>query len=562
MDFPSRDGLEAVGALMSRDQDHQEWDYVIVGGGSAGCVLANRLSADASKRVLLLEAGGWDGHPLIRIPAALAMMPEKFDWRFVGAPDPSRNGLPDDWSAGKVLGGGSSINMMCWVRGERSDFDEWRDLGCTGWGYHDVLPYFERAETFADGPSPYRGSSGPMGVTKVKMRVEALDDFLKAAEIAGHKPNPDYNGERQQGVSVAQVNQRRGFRCNTARAYLVPARKRPNLTIRTGAFVTRVCIEGTRATGVEYEHRGRRLQARAATEVIVSAGSLTTPKLLMLSGIGSADHLQSLGIDVHLDQPAVGTNLQEHAYALMRYRTTAGTLREELSPLRALRHAWEFLRRGGGALTMSGGAAIVFAPITGERPTETEIILMPVGMEFKSLEGQEDTHDIHNVKIVGNRVMLYPSFVHPTGRGTVRLASADPTATPVIEHSLIGGQDMTALIGACRQAREIFRTPVMKAREVVEELPGDDVQTDEQWAEFLRRHAFRPYHPVGTCRMGSDDDAVVDPELRVRGIDALRVVDASVFPRITSGNTNAPVIMVAERAADLILKKTAQPAAS
>jgi choline dehydrogenase len=311
---------------------------------------------------------------------------------------------------------------------------------------------------------------------------------------------------------------------------------------------------------VEYQYRGRSLEARAAAEVIVSAGALTSPKLLMLSGVGPADHLQGLGIDVRLHQPAVGTNLQEHAYGLMRYRTTAGTLGEELRPLRAIRHAVDFLTRGQGALTMSGGAALVFAPITGARPTETEIILMPVGMKFSGDDEVEDTHSLHDVKIIGNRVMLYPSFVHPTGRGTVRLASRDPSATPVIEHSLVGGDDMTALIAACRQAREIFRTPVMKAREVFEELPGDDVETDSEWATYLGRHAFRPYHPVGTCRMGSDENAVVDPQLRLRGVQGLRVVDASVFPTITSGNTNAPVIMVAERAADLILNNRAPSA--
>ncbi|HUL99916.1 MAG TPA: GMC family oxidoreductase N-terminal domain-containing protein [Mycobacterium sp.] len=542
---------------MSPDRDRTEWDYVIVGGGSAGCVLANRLSADPSTRVLLLEAGGWDRHPLIRIPAGLARLPERFDWRFDGAPDPSRNGMRDTWAAGRVLGGGSSINMMFWVRGERSDFDGWRDSGCPGWGYDDVLPYFKRAETFADGPSLYRGSTGPVGVTPVKMRLGAIDDFIAAAVQAGHRLNPDYNGERQQGVSRAQVSQRRGYRSSTARAYLAPVRKRPNLTIRTGAVATRVRIEGTRATGVDYVHRGRRTHALAATEVIMSAGALSSPKLLMLSGIGPAEHLRALGIDVCLDAPAVGTNLQEHAYGLMRYRTTARTLGEELRPLRAIRHAVDFLTRGQGAMTLAGGAAVVFAPITGANPTETEIILMPVGMEFGQSAETEDTHGLYDVKIVPHRVMLYPSFVHPTGRGTVRLASADPSATPVIEHSLVGDEDMTALITACRQAREIFHAPAMQARLVVEELPGDDVQTDAQWADYLRRQSFRPYHPVGTCRMGSDEGAVVDPQLRVCGVTGLRVVDASVFPTITSGNTNAPVIMVAERAADLILNKPA-----
>jgi choline dehydrogenase len=537
--------------MARRLNSENEWDYVIVGGGSAGCVLANRLSADPDRTVLLLEAGGWDRSPLIRIPAGTYRMPRRYHWSYSATPDASRGGKGDTFAAGKVLGGGSSVNMTIWVRGERSDFDGWRDAGCPGWGYDDVLPYFKRSETFSGGESEYRGGNGPVAVRPAPMPLEVVDDFLAAAEEAGHAPNPDYNGERQQGVSPAQVSQRRGWRSSTARAYLAPVRRRPNLTIRTGALVTRIGVSGGRVTGVEYQHGGRQLFARTAREVVLSAGAIASPKLLMLSGIGPAAHLRQHGIKVCLDSPGVGANLQDHAYGMLAYATTASTLGDELRPRRALRHAADFAVRGQGALTVAGGVAVVFSQVVGDHPTEAEIILMPIGLSFEG-----DHHDIHNVR-TGPGVMVYPSYVHPTSRGSIRLASGNPAVPPVISHELVSGADMQALIAACHEARDIFRTTAMKTKSATETLPGDSVQSAEQWTDYLRTFAFRPHHPTGTCRMGSDASAVTDPQLRLRGVEGLRIADASIFPAITSGNTNAPTIMVAERAADLVLGRPA-----
>jgi choline dehydrogenase-like flavoprotein len=534
------------------------WDYVIVGGGSAGCVLANRLSADPGNRVLLIEAGGWDKDLRVRIPAGISKLGDRYDWGYTASPDPSRNDKVDTWNSGKVLGGGSSVNMMVWVRGERSDYDGWRDQGCEGWGYDEVLPYFKKAETFAGERSSWRGASGPIGVTRVSTPLEVTDDFVAAAEQAGHVRNPDYNGERQQGVSVAQVNQRRGLRSSTARAYLAPVRKRPNLTVVTDALVSRVRVEQGRARGVEYRHEGRSLFAAATREVIVSAGAIASPKLLMLSGIGPAEHLREHDVEVLLDAPSVGTNLQDHPYGMLMYGTKADTLAEELTPLRAIKHGFQYLLKRKGALTTSGCTAIVFSQLSGDRPTEAETIMIPIGLSFGSKDGEASAeHSTRNIKFLPHHFMVYPSIVHPTGRGTLRLASSDPSAAPVINHELVSGTDLDGLIAACRQAREILQTAVMKAKEATEVLPGEKVQTDEEWEAYLRASAFRVYHPVGTCRMGADDASVVDPQLRVRGVEALRVVDASIFPTIPSGNTNAPTIMVAERAADLILQSGA-----
>jgi choline dehydrogenase len=556
----------------------ESWDFVVVGAGSAGCVLAHRLSADSAHRVLVLEAGGEDRTPFIRVPAGLQKLSTKYDWRYAAEPDESRNGIVDNWAAGKVIGGSSSVNAMLWVRGHPADFDHWADLGCTGWDYRSVLPYFRRAERFEGGSDEFRGGDGPQCVAPMRVRHVLTDAFVDGASQVGHRVNGDYNGATQEGVARGQLSQRRGWRHSTSRAYLAPARRRHNVKVITGAFVSRVRVEDGRAMGVEYRDRTGSHFASAGRQVVLSAGAIASPKLLLLSGIGPAADLAGLGIDVVADRPGVGRNLQEHPYAAMAYAVNVRTLNQELSPLFALRHGLDFVLRGRGPITSSAGHALVFGHLDDGPRTDYEIIFAPFGIRGGDdvtadaadapVDGDETAyqalarrraqyrHDVHEMQLTKTAsITVYPSVLHPVARGKVTLRSADPADLPVITHELVGEPaDMQALIGACKTAREIFQSPAMKSYVIGEELPGPSVESDAEWESFLHGFSFRGNHPVGTCRMGSDDESVVDPSLRVRGVEGLRVVDASVMPTITSGNTNAPTIMIAEKAADLLLE--------
>ncbi|MGB1109141.1 MAG: GMC family oxidoreductase [Gammaproteobacteria bacterium] len=526
--------------------DEQTFDYVIVGAGSSGCVLANRLSEDPSKRVLLLEAGGRDWHPWIHIPVGYfkTMHNPATDWCYLTEPDEGIAGRRLQWPRGKVLGGSSSLNGLLYVRGQAQDYDHWEALGNKGWSFKEVLPYFKKSEDQERGESEYHGVGGPQKVSDLRLRRPIADYFIQAATQVGIPKNDDYNGADQEGVGYFQQTAHKGFRWSTAKSFLRPARKRPNLTVWTRAQTTRVLLENGRAIGVECLHKGLIRKIVAKREVLLSAGAINSPQILQSSGIGPKALLERVGVALQHELPGVGENLQDHLQIRLVFKTSQRTLNDEVNNwFKQMMVGAQYLLTRTGPLTLAASQVAIFTRSSPdvERPD--------IQFHFQPLSADKPGEGAHKFSAFTSSVCQ----LRPWSRGRVEITSNDPLVYPAIHPNYLSDErDQKVAVNAIKVARAIAEAPALAPHVIDEYVPGRQFQTDEELLQAAREYSQTIYHPAGTCKMGQDDLVVVDERLRVHGIEGLRVVDCSIMPEITSGNTNAPAIMIAEKAADMI----------